>query len=147
VRLDDLSRQERQRRMNGEQPVERRIEGQLADLLRLLDVADIEHDELRPKRQVGRVADDDGGTVEPVAVRIRGVLRVRILQLQLRQTPSRYFNRVCRIRNIDDHVDLPEVASDGGGGVDVPSAEVPVAMRSESTGLPLTETHRVNRIL
>src|SRR5262245_50724626 len=109
----------------------------------MLDIADIEHHELRSERQVRRVADDDRGAVEPVAVRVCGVLRVRILELQLRQTPSRHFHRVGWIRNVDDDVDLAEVTSDGGGRVDIPSAEIAVAMRPEAAGFPLAEANRV----
>src|SRR5262245_54496314 len=107
----------------------------------MLDVADIEHHELRPERQVGGIADDNGGPREPVAVRVCGVLCVWILQLQPRQAPSRHFHRVRRIRNVDDDVDLSEVASDSGSSVDVASAEIPVAMCPETAGLPLAETH------
>src|SRR5262245_45496550 len=113
----------------------------------MLDVADIEHHQLCPERQIGGVADDDGRPVQPVAVRVCGVLRVRILQLQFRQPPPRYLYRMRWIRNIDVDVDLSEVASDGSSRVDVASAEIRVAVCSEAAGLPLAEAHRVHQIL
>src|ERR1043165_3391010 len=48
------------------------------------------------------------------------------------------------VRDVDDDVDLAEVAPDGGGGMDVAAAVVAVAVRAETAGLPLPQAHRMH---
>ncbi|MER9231869.1 hypothetical protein NKI56_07160 [Mesorhizobium sp. M0622] len=161
--------------MHTEARMKRRAEAQAADLPRLGDVADIEHNDTRRTiRQIDKIAGDIRRAVQrdilaragaegaahalrlqsqPVAIGgllvgggLRGCKALAAGLVLARHPPASGFARTRAIRNIEDDVDVAPVTRHAGGKVDITSTGIEVAMRAVSAGTVVTELFRIDGV-
>ena len=129
--------------MHADETEERGREPELADELGMGDVGDVEDDQAR--LPVGEVGERTFHVRRPVQrdVALRFLAARHVLP---RHPPAAGLDRLRRVSDVHDHVDVAAVARHSRGQMHIASARIEVAVRAGPSGLVLPEALRPHRV-